>query len=157
MSLWPASMAIFRGVQLSYRNTTCKYNIKMQNIQIEPPNQEPWQHCLGLLGWRSLSVTQNMYRVQTASSINQKTQAVNYSKQIQTEVRNMLHLNKGVPSFYVKGILFYLTICALYTVNTIYSDTSFMCVSNISFSFLIWYYKNKNLSCKFTKYRINIQ
>lgn len=117
MSLWPASMAIFRGVQLSYRNTTCKYNIKMQNTQIEPPNQEPWQHCLGLLGWRSLSVTQNIYWVQTASSINQKTQAVNYSKQIQTEVRNMLHLNKGVPSFYVKGILFYLTICALYTVN----------------------------------------
>lgn len=119
MSLWPASMAIFRGVQLSYRNTTCKYNIKMQNTQIETPFKPGATTTLsnGLLGWRSLSVTE--YYVQTASSINQKTQAVNYSKQIQTEVRNMLHLNKGVPSCNVKGILFSHTICALYIVNVV--------------------------------------
>lgn len=114
MSLWPASMAIFRGVQLSYRNTTCKYNIKMQNTQIEPPNQEPYDNTVLACWAGDHCLSQNMYRVQTASSINQKSQAVNYNKQIQTEVRNMLHLNKGVPSFYVKGILFYLTICALY-------------------------------------------
>lgn len=119
MSLWPASMAIFRGVQLSYRNTTCKYNIKMQNTQIETPFKPGATTTLsnGLLGWRSLSVTE--YYVQTASSINQKTHAVNYSKQIQTEVRNMLHLNKGVPSCNVKGILFSHTICALYIVNVV--------------------------------------
>lgn len=119
MSLWPASMAIFRGVQLSYRNTTCKYNIKMQNTQIETPFKPGATTTLsnGLLGWRSLSVTE--YYVQTASSINQKTEAVNYSKQIQTEVRNMLHLNKGVPSCNVKGILFSHTICALYIVNVV--------------------------------------
>lgn len=119
MSLWPASMAIFRGVQLSYRNTTCKYNIKMQNTQIETPFKPGATTTLsnGLLGWRSLSVTE--YYVQTASSINQKTQAVNYSKQIQTEVRNMLHLNKGVPTCNVKGILFSHTICALYIVNVV--------------------------------------
>lgn len=119
MSLWPASMAIFRGVQLSYRNTTCKYNIKMQNTQIETPFKPGATTTLsnGLLGWRSLSVTE--YYVQTASSVNQKTQAVNYSKQIQTEVRNMLHLNKGVPSCNVKGILFYHTISALYIVNVV--------------------------------------
>lgn len=119
MSLWPASMAIFRGVQLSYRNTTCKYNIKMQNTQIETPFKPGATTTLsnGLLGWRSLSVTE--YYVQTASSINQKTQAVNYSKQIQTEVRNMLHLNKGVRSCNVKGLLFYHIICALYIVNVV--------------------------------------
>lgn len=120
MSLWPASMAIFRGVQLSYRNTTCKYNIKMQNTQIETPFKPGATTTLsnGLLGWRSLSVTQNIMYRQPAPS-TKKTQAVNYSKQIQTEVRNMLHLNKGVPSCNVKGILFSHTICALYIVNVV--------------------------------------
>lgn len=119
MSLWPASMAIFRGVQLSYRNTTCKYNIKMQSTQIETPFKPGATTTLSWLAGLEITVCHTEYYVQTASSINQKTEAVNYSKQIQTEVRNMLHLNKGVPSCNVKGILFYHTISALYIVNVV--------------------------------------
>lgn len=97
--------------------------MQVQHQNAEYTNRNPFKPGAtttlsnGLLGWRSLSVTE--YYVQTASSINQKTQAVNYSKQIQTEVRNMLHLNKGVPSCNVKGILFSHTICALYIVNVV--------------------------------------
>lgn len=119
MSLWPASMAIFRGVQLSYRNTTCKYNIKMQNTQIETPlNQEPRQHCL-MACWAGDHCLSHRILCTDSQLHQPKTQAVNYSKQIQTEVRNMLHLNKGVPSCNVKGILFYHTISALYIVNVV--------------------------------------
>lgn len=118
MSLWPASMAIFRGVQLSYRNTTCKYNIKMQNTQIETPFKPGATTTLSWLAGLEITVCHRI--LCTDSQLHQpKTQAVNYSKQIQTEVRNMLHLNKGVPSCNVKGILFYHTISALYIVNVV--------------------------------------
>lgn len=72
MSLWPASMAIFRGVQLSYRNTTCKYNIKMQNTQIETPFKPGATTTLSWLAGLEITVCHTEYYVQTASSINQK-------------------------------------------------------------------------------------
>lgn len=71
MSLWPASMAIFRGVQLSYRNTTCKYNIKMQNTQIETPFKPGATTTLSWLAGLEITVTQNiMYRQPAPSTKN---------------------------------------------------------------------------------------